>query len=180
MEDAMPGAVISVQTFGDFLNFNPHLHIIATDGCFIHDGIFVNGVIPNASDLEIPFRCEVLEMLKCEGKITNAVIDNMDSWQHSGFHVYCGNAIMQVAWASSEAKRNDQPLMMRKALRILLNILSGLQYHRRECCIFRHRKHQMDPRRLSIQEETLKLMRDSPHWTGLLAWLRTSPTEENN
>jgi hypothetical protein len=23
-----------VQTFGDFLNFNPHLHIIATDGCF--------------------------------------------------------------------------------------------------------------------------------------------------
>jgi hypothetical protein len=32
--DAKPGAIIAVQTFGDFLNFNPHLHIIATDGCF--------------------------------------------------------------------------------------------------------------------------------------------------
>ncbi len=36
---ANPGAVIAVQTFGDFLNFNPHLHIIATDGCFFgNDG----------------------------------------------------------------------------------------------------------------------------------------------
>jgi hypothetical protein len=32
--DAVPGGVIAVQTFGDFQNFNPHLHIIATDGCF--------------------------------------------------------------------------------------------------------------------------------------------------
>ena len=37
----MPGAVISVQTFGDFLNFNPHLHIISTDGCFFNDGSFM-------------------------------------------------------------------------------------------------------------------------------------------
>ena len=93
-EEAMPGAVIAVQTFGDFLNFNPHLHIIATDGCFINDGIFMNGITPNASDLEIPFRREVLDMLKHDGKITDAVVDNMDSWQHSGFHVYCGNSIM--------------------------------------------------------------------------------------
>jgi len=93
-EAAKPGAIIAVQTFGDFLNFNPHLHIIATDGCFINDGIFMNGITPHASDLEIPFRCEVLKMLKREGKITDAVINNMDSWQHSGFHVYCGNAIM--------------------------------------------------------------------------------------
>ena len=117
----MPGAVIALQTFGDFLNFNPHLHIIATDGCFINGGIFMNGITPNASDLEIPFRCEVLDMLKREGKITDAVVDNMDSWNHSGFHVYCGNSIMQVAWASSEAKRNDQPLTMRKGLKSLQN-----------------------------------------------------------
>ena len=34
IDDPNPGAVIAVQTFGDFLNFNSHLHIIATDGCF--------------------------------------------------------------------------------------------------------------------------------------------------
>ena len=48
IEEAMPGAVIAVQTFGDFLNFNPHYHIIATDGCFDNDGIFMNGITPNA------------------------------------------------------------------------------------------------------------------------------------
>jgi Putative transposase. len=26
--------VIAVQTFGDFLGFNPHCHILVTDGCF--------------------------------------------------------------------------------------------------------------------------------------------------
>jgi hypothetical protein len=26
-DDAVPGGVIAVQTFGDFLNFNPHLHM---------------------------------------------------------------------------------------------------------------------------------------------------------
>jgi len=93
-EEAMPGAAIAVQTFGDFLNFNPHLHIIATDGCFVNDGNFMNRIVPNPDDLEIPFRCEVLYMLRREGKITNTVVDNMDSWHHSGFHVYCGNSIL--------------------------------------------------------------------------------------
>ena len=32
--DPIPGAVIAMQTFGDFLGFNPHTHILVTDGCF--------------------------------------------------------------------------------------------------------------------------------------------------
>jgi hypothetical protein len=32
--DPIPGAAIAVQTFGDFLGFNPHCHILVTDGCF--------------------------------------------------------------------------------------------------------------------------------------------------
>ncbi|MFZ3115927.1 MAG: hypothetical protein WA133_02490 [Syntrophales bacterium] len=27
--DPIPGAVIAVQTFGDFLGFNPHCHILS-------------------------------------------------------------------------------------------------------------------------------------------------------
>ena len=39
--DPTPGAVIAVQTFGDFLGFNPHCHILVTDGCFYGDrGMF--------------------------------------------------------------------------------------------------------------------------------------------
>jgi ribosomal protein S27E len=93
MSSSMPGAVISVQTFGDFLNFNPHLHIISTDGCFNNDGSFMTAVTPNANHLEPLFRLEVLNMLKREGKITDAVIENMSTWHHSGFHVYCGDVI---------------------------------------------------------------------------------------
>ena len=33
----MTGAVIAIQTFGDFLGFNPHCHILLTDGCFYGD-----------------------------------------------------------------------------------------------------------------------------------------------
>ena len=39
-EDAVPGAVIAIQSFGDFLGFNPHLHILCTDGCFYGNGMF--------------------------------------------------------------------------------------------------------------------------------------------
>ncbi|MAF34092.1 MAG: hypothetical protein CL941_09115 [Desulfobacter sp.] len=28
------GAVVAIQTFGDFLAFHPHLHILVSDGCF--------------------------------------------------------------------------------------------------------------------------------------------------
>ena len=30
----IPGTVIATQSFGDFLGFNPHCHILVTDGCF--------------------------------------------------------------------------------------------------------------------------------------------------
>ncbi len=91
--DAVPGASIAVQTYGDFLNFNPHLHAITTDGCFLDDGSFK--VAPGfvLEDLEEIFQYEVLKMLKKEGKINDAVIENMLSWRHSGFNVYIGDRI---------------------------------------------------------------------------------------
>ena len=47
----------------------------------------------NSKDLEEPFRMEVLNMLKKEGKISDFVIENMMSWPHSGFNIFCGNTI---------------------------------------------------------------------------------------
>ncbi len=78
--NATAGAAIAVQTFGEFQNFNPHLHAIVTDGCFSDNGIFhvTPGVKPH--DLEGLFHYEVFKKLKAEGKITDAVIENMLSW----------------------------------------------------------------------------------------------------
>lgn len=88
-----PGCVIAVQTFGEFLNFNPHLHFIASDGCFHDDRRFIKGALPVAADLEQAFAAEVFNMLIKEEKISLSVVDNMNSWQHSGFNVYCGQAV---------------------------------------------------------------------------------------
>jgi hypothetical protein len=92
-ETAVPGASIAVQTYGDFLNFNPHLHAITTDGCFLDDGSFKTAPGFILEDLEEFFQYEVLKMLKKEGKINDAVIENMLSWRHSGFNVYIGDRI---------------------------------------------------------------------------------------
>jgi hypothetical protein len=32
-------------------------------------------------------------MLKNEGKIFDITIENMKTWQHSGFNIYCGSSI---------------------------------------------------------------------------------------
>lgn len=53
----------AVQTFGDFQNFNPHLHVIATDGCFYGQGHFQVANRSCPADLEPLFRQEVLKLL---------------------------------------------------------------------------------------------------------------------
>ncbi len=104
-DSAKAGTVIAVQSFGlrlvgqaygsesDFQNFNPYLHVLATDGCFYNDAAFMVCQPPNTSDLEELFRYEVFNMLKAEGKINDVVIENMMNWHHSGFNVYCGKTI---------------------------------------------------------------------------------------
>jgi hypothetical protein len=51
-EDAGPGAVIAIQSFGDFLGFHPHAHVLVTDGCFYGEGYMrdVNQKINNFLD----------------------------------------------------------------------------------------------------------------------------------
>jgi hypothetical protein len=41
-EDAVAGAVIAIQSFSDFLGFNPHAHVIVSDGWFYGEGAFAN------------------------------------------------------------------------------------------------------------------------------------------
>jgi hypothetical protein len=112
--DSVPGAAIVVHTFGDFQQFNPHLHLIASDGCFsAGGGAFTKTPHFAAEDLEELFRYEVLKMLKTEGKINDAVIENMLSpangaagckhWRNSGFNVYCGPTI----WPNNDKGLED-------------------------------------------------------------------------
>ncbi len=68
----MPGAVITIQTFGDFLGFNPHCHILCTDGCFYGKGMFRVAPPFKLKDLEAIFQHKIFKMLlwaKARGQV---------------------------------------------------------------------------------------------------------------
>lgn len=90
----IPGAVITIQTFGDFLGFNPHCHILMTDGCFYgNKGMFRVAPPLELKKLEAIFRHKVFRMLLNKGNIPEEMIRLISTWKHSGFHVFCGNRI---------------------------------------------------------------------------------------
>ena len=74
-EDAVAGGVTAVQTFGDFRNSNPHLHIIASDGCFYGNGGFVVGPRPRAFRrswarlIQKVYQVDPLVCPKCRGEM---------------------------------------------------------------------------------------------------------------
>jgi hypothetical protein len=58
-EKAVFGAGITIQTYGDFQNFNPHLYAIFTDDCFFPEGSFAGAPSFHGKDLEGAFQHEV-------------------------------------------------------------------------------------------------------------------------
>jgi len=69
-ENAASGAVIAIQTFGDFLGFNPHCPVLVSDGCFYEPGSFSVALPLERKGLEKLFRSKVLKLLLAKGKIT--------------------------------------------------------------------------------------------------------------
>ena len=91
---AVPGAVIAIQTFGDFLGFNPHLHVLCSDGCFYGEGMFRVAPRFTTKTLDEIFRHKVFKMLLSKGKIAEDLVDMLMKWRHSGFNVFCGPRIL--------------------------------------------------------------------------------------
>jgi hypothetical protein len=115
-DDAKAGAAVAVQSFGDFQNFNPHLHVLATDGCFYGNGSFKACPTPQAKDLEEPFRHEVFKMLKAEGKINDVVIENMMNPASGGTDSTCTAATpsgrtMKRVWKIWRATSSEPPFL---------------------------------------------------------------------
>jgi hypothetical protein len=50
-DDAKAGAAVAVQSFGDFQNFNSHLHVICTDGCFYGNDSLKTCPTPDPKDM---------------------------------------------------------------------------------------------------------------------------------
>jgi len=61
-EEAIPGAVIVTHSFGDFLGWHPHLHVLITDGCFYGNGMFRQASIFELKYLEKIFLHKVFKV----------------------------------------------------------------------------------------------------------------------
>jgi hypothetical protein len=90
---SVPGAVVAIQTFGDFLGFNPHLHILCSDGCFYGERTFRVSPCFDAKSMEEIFRHKIFKFLLSKSKITEELVEMVMKWRHSGFNVFCGERI---------------------------------------------------------------------------------------
>ncbi|MBM3789631.1 MAG: transposase [Acidobacteria bacterium] len=86
-DDVTPGLVLGIQTHGEIANWHPHLHVLATDGAFTPDGAFVPLPETPAEPYLKLWEKKLFDLLLAEGRITQQVIEQMRTWQHSGFSV---------------------------------------------------------------------------------------------
>jgi hypothetical protein len=87
-EGAVPGAVISIQTWGDKANHHSHLHGLVSKGGFNEEGIFHPLPWIDTQKMAILFRDKVFTMLIKEGKISEALAQKISSWPNSGFNIH--------------------------------------------------------------------------------------------
>ncbi|MFQ5938373.1 MAG: transposase, partial [Acidiferrobacterales bacterium] len=83
-----PAFILYVQTYGDLVTWNPHIHALVADGVFLPNGTFrVLPPIPEAL-LNARLREAVLSFLTEEGSLDPLLAERMRRWQHSGFSVH--------------------------------------------------------------------------------------------
>ena len=133
----MPGAVVAIQSFGDFLGFNPHCHVLCTDGGFYGKGMFRVAPRFHRKDLEKIFRHKVFKLLLSKGKITQDLGNMLMPWRHSGFNVFCGPKIKP---GEQEAMENLARYIIRAFLSRLLFCAGGVS-----------------PRRVTVKRSSLRL-----------------------
>jgi len=86
-DDVYPAMIGDVQTYGDILNWNVHVHALVSCGIFLESGKFIAiDTIPPDRFLK-KWEEVVFEFLFKKGKITPEIIKNMNSWNYSGFSV---------------------------------------------------------------------------------------------
>ena len=88
LPDALPGIVMAIHTFGEYLDFHPHLHALVADGLFTRASQF--HVMPEVDlqPLEELFRARVITFLVGKGLLPPARAQILRGWVHSGFNVY--------------------------------------------------------------------------------------------
>ena len=86
--EGLPGIVMVIHTFGEYLDFHPHLHLLMADGLFLRDGRFL--VLPEEGmvAMEELFRARVITFLVGQGLLPVDRARMLKGWKHSGFSIH--------------------------------------------------------------------------------------------
>ncbi len=88
LPEGIAGIVMVIHTFGEYLDFHPHLHALVADGLFTRSGLF--HVLPDVSlqPLEELFRVRVITFLLEKGLLPPKRARMLRDWKHSGFNIH--------------------------------------------------------------------------------------------
>jgi len=90
----VPAMVGAVQTFGDLMNWHPHIHAVVAEGVFGENGTFTAVTDIRMLQVEEFWRDRVFSLLLETHKIDEATAGSMRTWRHSGFNVDTSVRIM--------------------------------------------------------------------------------------
>lgn len=91
--DAAPGFVSSIQTFGSYANFHPHIHALMTEAVRDGDGRFVPIPSLDVQTLSEIFRRLLLARLVRADRLSDSFRDTLLGWVHSGFSVHACQSV---------------------------------------------------------------------------------------
>ena len=87
LPDGRLAAVTAVHTFGDYLFFHPHLHVLAADGLFDSEGRFHCMPADSRAPMIELFRNRFLQALRDGKHFSPNRLADLLSWKHRGFHI---------------------------------------------------------------------------------------------
>ena len=111
LPDGKLGAIAAVHTFGDYLIFHPHLHVLAADGLFPPDGRFHCMPAEDLAPAIELFRHRFLQALREAKLISPGKLADLLAWKHSGFHIHDGGEKPVAAQDSAGRKRLAEYLL---------------------------------------------------------------------
>jgi hypothetical protein len=118
--NGVPGIIITLHTFGEYLDFHPHVHALVADGLFARTSEGSGGAqaqtlnsqpstlnfltLPQTplKRLEELFRAKVIKLLVEEKLLPVERVQVLYSWKHSGFNVHAGELVPPEAKADLE------------------------------------------------------------------------------
>jgi hypothetical protein len=103
--------VASIQTFGQKINLHPHLHFLVTEGGEDSEERFHHLAEFQDSLLADFFKHEVFSLLLRQELISEAVVEKIVGWRHSGFSVHSKVKVKTKKEAARVGKYMIRPLL---------------------------------------------------------------------